>query len=619
MLVAGALVALLLFRGAGRDLPVPFAEPEATGGAPARSAPALTPASTPAALEEDPADAAGRDAPGREPAHVAGARPVHGRALEATTGQPLGEAFALDLRADGRRERIAPDAAGRFRGETAFAPGTILAGLFERHEGWTLAGERFEHGADDAALELRFEVGLLVHLALLFPGDERPQSMRARVLVTDPEADEPHAWDWDTLRPMPDACVHYKKPRPVDALASLALEVEAKAGEETWRGSVALPAARGLVGPLTLTLVADTSVVGRVVDPRGEPVVEASVVLLPEAQGARKGIEILDRTNQDGDFRFDRVEPGAVRLTVHHGLTASPPLSVRVHEGRNDLGTLVLEVPPGASFVRGRVLGLDRGVPLIPLVLENTASGQRWYAGTDFDIFGGSTSGGEFAFESVPPGDYELRPVADLQVTFVPDHLRVSPPVEGLRFEIDPGPLPRAVLVEARDARTGAALAKLQFASRMDGLWFGGGGLETGRPVPAIGDRWILWATGYRPATVERPPDARFEPTTIDGERVALARIEVALEPGWTRVLVAIDGDRPRGTMNGEFEPYYGARLEGVEVSAAGRVLARTDGDGLALVVSDGDPGGLDFRLAGWRVLLVRPAGEFLMVVLGRG
>jgi hypothetical protein len=91
-------------------------------------------------------------------------------------------------------------------------------------------------------------------------------------------------------------------------------------------------------------------------------------------------------------------------------------------------------------------------------------------------------------------------------------------------------------------------------------------------------ERWILVARDHRPAS---------------GGTLESAQVDVRLEPGWSCALFFTEEAKDSGRLRK-------GPLAGVEVRADGVVVARSDGDGLALVSLARRPGKIACALPGW-------------------
>ena len=159
---------------------------------------------------------------------------------------------------------------------------------------------------------------------------------------------------------------------------------------------------------LVLTLDRAATVVGKVVDPSGQPVAGAKVapkvtlgdigrIALEQASGTHLEAETLD----DGSFELGGLPTGALELVASHAeLAQSLPAPVELVPAER-LEGLVLELRTG-----GRILGVvydDAGDPWpgqTILVQDPTlSSGQK---------FGSSDGAGEFLFEGLAPGSYQV-------------------------------------------------------------------------------------------------------------------------------------------------------------------------------------------------------------------
>jgi protocatechuate 3,4-dioxygenase beta subunit len=149
-----------------------------------------------------------------------------------------------------------------------------------------------------------------------------------------------------------------------------------------------------------VVMEAASGIFGRVVDPNGEPVASASVILRP-AQGRPKFL----RTDADGRFQWD--EPAQQRYSA----TAVSPnfessRSTRVSVGEES----TLELRAGGA-VSGRVVGPNgRAVQSFSIGVESIeVDGPRPYRPHSAGLKEINDSAGRFTFESLRPGKYWFR------------------------------------------------------------------------------------------------------------------------------------------------------------------------------------------------------------------
>jgi uncharacterized GH25 family protein len=157
--------------------------------------------------------------------------------------------------------------------------------------------------------------------------------------------------------------------------------------------------------PVLLTLLRSASVSGRVVDPLGNPVKDAQVApkieLADVTKFVSRGERLEARTQSDGSFTLASLGPGSYNLVASaSGWARSEPVAVTVAESQLQEG-LVLTLRRGGS-IRVEVFD-EQGLPASdqPVMAQNPADigSQR---------MGSTGSDGQFLFEAVEPGDWQV-------------------------------------------------------------------------------------------------------------------------------------------------------------------------------------------------------------------
>lgn len=172
--------------------------------------------------------------------------------------------------------------------------------------------------------------------------------------------------------------------------------------------------------PVVVTLKSASTLRGRVVDERGDPVSGAHVTLMAErADGGSFFSNTGAVTGSDGRFTIEDVEPAIVRVGARaEGYLPAERGSVEVTAGR-DVSGLELVLRPGA-VVEGIVTGAD-GSPVIgaDVAVQEEGQGQR------IGYSGATTDGdGRYRLDAVEPGARTIaayhpdwqRGVAELEV-----------------------------------------------------------------------------------------------------------------------------------------------------------------------------------------------------------
>lgn len=121
-----------------------------------------------------------------------------------------------------------------------------------------------------------------------------------------------------------------------------------------------------LIGILTQIVVAQSGVVGRVVDSLGQPMPGVTVMMLPAAGGQ----QIQTMTGGDGTYRFEKVPDGMYRIDFELlGFEMIRRNSVAVRNGRSAIADATLRIRPICECVMPT--GLPRVVEKTGLVLDS--------------------------------------------------------------------------------------------------------------------------------------------------------------------------------------------------------------------------------------------------------
>lgn len=333
-----------------------------------------------------------------------------------------------------------------------------------------------------------------------------------------------------------------------------------------------------------------TSVRGRVVSSSGRSLEGVFVKALPRVEGRAL---VTANTDAGGAFWLD-LEPGAYRLLALGAFATSAPLDLEVVVGLNEVGRLVLPVEDSPGPLRGRLVAVaGTPDPFAVVLVRDLASGRDLVVTPHWGWFG---PGDDCSFEirGLPAGEYELSLVPIDGRRYEPERLRASPPEDGLEFRTFEA-IGRGYVLDVRDERSGEALDPSTALARIRGQWLGEDGAEHGFPLGF--DRWVAYAKNHRPSSGDFAHAVPF----VDEEGNELGRIEVELLPGFGLAVLFKDAESVR-LVAPAFDGAFGEGVAGAEVLADGKVVATSDGDGLALVDLLRAPERLEFRKAGWRV-----------------
>ncbi|RMF74465.1 MAG: hypothetical protein D6738_06355 [Acidobacteria bacterium] len=317
--------------------------------------------------------------------------------------------------------------------------------------------------------------------------------------------------------------------------------------------------------PLEIRLVAASTVSGRVLDPEGRPVADATVMLERRRAVMRGGFSAViqmaedTRTDQDGAFRFEGVEPGKIQLSAQATDFRSATREFTVTEGE-DLEDVVLPLEPAAT-VTGHVTRPD-GSPAIGVWVGPVAGGEtvrgpaRTAAPTDGD--------GAFVLSGLEPGPVSLEARDDAGLRTVRD-VDLEPGLNRVDFVLEGGQRVTGRVVDTTGAPVPGVHVRLSPAGRgwggpsatsdaagrfaiddvPPGSWearAGGDGLPSSEPVPLeVGEE-------APPAGIELviPQGGTIAGAITGLDETALGRVELFAAPedggDWRSPLVARDG-----------------------------------------------------------------------------
>ena len=180
---------------------------------------------------------------------------------------------------------------------------------------------------------------------------------------------------------------------------------------------------------IKLRFIAASSLSGRVVDPDGDPIHTARVVLLRLSRNLGQPVPVVEReggTNDRGEFRLAGIVPGTYYLqaSANQGPSNSPGHSfatqfygggadlknarpIAVHSGESLAGIDFMLTPGTTVDIRGRVTGIPSGEPGARTVqIQLLAAEQAQGAGRFIGI--GANADGRFEMRAIPSGRYRI-------------------------------------------------------------------------------------------------------------------------------------------------------------------------------------------------------------------
>ena len=528
----------------------------------------------------------------------ADAAQVRGVLRDAGTSEPL-PLYALRVQeASGRWEDLTTDEGGRFASGSPMAGGTLRITPFDdpshRRSLPVIAVERHVEAGEARDLDLEVPCGPTYRLSISPANAVVPTTLTATLFLRSP--DDARSLGPEPLRAGDPPWVRFAAiPRGFDR----AERIEVRDKEGYWVGSANVSALAGIVpGLVDVVLDARAVLIGKVVDPEGTPVRGASVVLEGLANSG-KSYERKTATRPDGEFRFEYLVGGSGTVSVRPLRHVGEDATIRLPAGALTRQDFILAPLPPAGAVRGR-LESETGtyeaeieVALRPLsgpAISETRK-VRW------EEIGGRRVG-QFEFEALPAGEYEIAVHDGGWFAWEPRTLVASPPSEVARFQVHDDLAHAEFAFRARDADTGVGLDA--FASwNVRGGASGSKRLASGErfltrfPLER-GFRWRLDRQGYRPAFGDEKAFAVEEPH--DGALWRIAEIE--LEPGWGEVFRVVGRAKQKP-------------IEGAKILLDGREAGTTSKDGTCTVSARERPRRVEIAYRDWRVVSsidLRPA-----------
>jgi hypothetical protein len=542
------------------------------------------------------------------PARTPWSAPLRGHIEDARTGDPVPYVLvATRTFASNERTLAMTDAEGRFETPSTFSRQRLKLRARDSFSNKTLDDKTWEHGFVAEECHWRVELGPTYRVRL--HGGDPTDTWSARLIERGPDGNE-RTWPKAELQAHPsgvDQWIRYpEQSLSPDSSQRPALQVFN--GEETWRGEALVQSTVGVHPDILAVVVAPHAgaITGRVTDSVGEPV-DATVQLLIDHPDYRDEQAWRDSSTDDGRYRIDGLPAGVHRLTVTSETRAAVSEPIEVVLGLTLEHDILLSDLPLAGDISGWLVGPPGSDdPQAFVHLHSTDGGgthRVQFVGLFFNLFGSGpepTGRSEFLFEDLPPGEYRLSVTPFDGRRYDRTALELSPPAADVLFTTDDDE-PEFVEYEliVTNAETGVLLDGVSLLLRIGGFWTAdvgsSDGLESGEGPAAIDAGAVVAAPGYRPVYV----------TLDDGVRTGdTLKFEVALEPGFGAAFIVADGDHLIGGMDAGFsDAVPGPGLSGAEILVAGRVVGRSDANGLALVASEGPISHYDVRLRGWKLL----------------
>ncbi len=542
-----------------------------------------------------------------------GAIPFRGRVLDIATGDPIGHALvrAGDLQAP-------VDAGGRFECERALPPGVKSIEFHDPFLGrplGTVAREELElDPREEGSWIARIPIGPTYRLVA--PEGAAPDlaGWRGRLIESDLKK-ENHIGEFQPIHPGPPPFLRSADPWTPNEPGNRFLIEVAGPCKRGWSGL--LDSAVGVYRePVPLSIYdSERTLRGRVVDPEGDGVGDASVMVVP-LEHPQTGNWVETTTDPDGSFELRGFEPGPHRLFARSRPGETPRTRrVDVDSCETVVEDIVVPARPGAGNILGRLVNasgaaLDESQHLLLRGLDGSfeqvvasSPGCEPSLLPNGKIVNARGRPGEqiFQFDGVPAGLFELSVISNDVVPWNPPAARISPPCDDAVFKRrDDLPL-REVRFTALDSETGAELGwfSVHWADRdirAGQVW-----LQAGEriPLPPAGRslEWIVSAQGYRPVRVAER-DLR---ETAEGLEAT-----VRLRRGWGSRFVLRNNDIGLDT-NDYFEDWVHAIVRppvaGAAILADRQVIGHSDRNGEVLLELDHPPAHVEIRAPGWRVI----------------
>lgn len=621
-----ALLAALWFASRTPRAPLPRDWPAASDAVEEHGARAPSPELEPAplALESAPGarEAADLPAPGEGPGAepALAAAPLRGLVVDVATGEPVGHLRLLAGDID-----TAVDGQGRFAADRVLADDVEELEFHDPVHGSHVRSVPREALVPDPDVGwiASIRVGPTYRLSVPEARDAGLAGWTACLIELPEDGSEGILGAWAPIHPaghtVEPPFLRYDNPwKPNRARSTFRVSVSNADGTRSGT-SAALDSAIGIY-PEIVVVHADqvlASVRGRLVDTEGHGkrgFVQAVPLGEPPSRHAFPAVE----TGDDGAFAFSGLAPGPYRFLAR-SRRGEPTQEQRVDvpPGVTTLPDFVVPVQVGVGMIQGRLVSASgHGLETQELVrlralggglemLDSSSSGGLF-------ISGGHILRGEdgfadaalvFEFNEVPAGRFELSVVPRDGWLWDPPTLVVEAPSDAAVFTRRDDLARSELFLAALDAASGEPLPFAVAQLQLGGAWD-----ESARLLDPKGDgplatlsagaplRWSVSAPGYRPA---RGTEADLEKTArgLEGR--------IPLDRGWGVRLVL--RDYGQGFLHDDAEglvtALQHAPIANALVLANGRKVATTGADGVAEVVLDQKPGGLEVQAAGWHVL----------------
>jgi hypothetical protein len=352
-----------------------------------------------------------------------------------------------------------------------------------------------------------------------------------------------------------------------------------------WYGESAVDSTVGIYSRrVPIQLEARGHMLGRVRERGGAPIAGATVTLRGLDQRDANRLRASMKSSGNGLFEFELLPPGRYLVSAISDSHDLATVEVSVLLGRRTEPEITLDRAAIGGAIAGRLVAphAPKYQGIKAAIWSRNPSGRSFSEPITMRSEGGRWIG-EFRFDDVPAGDYELSLTSVADVS--PSYMRVSPPAEGLEFTLLDPRTPLHVVFSAIDAKTGAAISPLSALLLSSGCdnstW------QLDREWNAIvhfgeldpGARWMVSADGYAAAWGDS--------SAITG-LPAQPQVSAKLERGWGAEIVA-------------FGPHF-VPLEGVKIALDGEIVGATDADGVLRAQRSTKPSNVAAAYRDWHV-----------------